>query len=125
MRVTVYPEDLPDRKQVERFAEALRSEYQRAQVVLDPQAVRRLVRRLLAEADALYLDGPYFVLDEEQLAPLWHLFNALDHESYIHTVPMPDTLAQREFLTRGLERAVQAGNPVPDAIWARVEEGTS
>ena len=121
MRVTPFPENYPDRKEIEAFAEALRVEYSRALNVLDPQAVRRLVRRLLTDAGAIYLDGPWFVLDEDRLHPLYHLFALLDFESYIHHVPMPDTAYQREYLTGGLERLVAAGTTVPDEIWARLE----
>lgn len=125
MRVTPFPEGFPDWKEIEKFADALRGEYARALNVLDPQAVRRLVRRMLAGCGAIYLDGPYFVLDVDQLHPLMHLFNLLDYDSYMHTVPMPDTQSQRDFLVHGLERLVEQGNAAPDAIWARLEGATT
>lgn len=89
---------------------------------LDVQAIRRIVRNCLAGAGALYLDGPYFVLDTERLAPLRRLFELLGEDCFMHSVPLPDAQEHRGLLARGIERAVAADTAVDENIWTRLEE---
>jgi hypothetical protein len=110
---------------VQDFARHLQAEYEHGiKGGLDGQAVRRLIRAHLARQGALYLDGPYFVkldaLPSTEL-PLRHLFATLGKDSFMHAVPLPDEDRHREFLVRGLERAVEAGMGIDETLWKLVE----
>lgn len=86
--------------QGEDFANLIRAEYQRGvRGALDSQAIRRVVRSCLAHHKAVYLDGPYFTENGIQCEALGPLFDALGKDSFMHTVPLVDTPAQRAFLT--------------------------
>jgi hypothetical protein len=134
MRVTVFPEQLPDREQVEAFAAELRSEYERALNYLDPQGVRRLVRNYLASVHALYLGGPYFVPHAEHAERLVGLLVDLGGGSVCRVAPLLDEPRQREMLTEMLgvglddgvnEAMLDAYKPlgvVPDALYQRLKE---
>lgn len=81
------------------FAACLRSEYESAvRGAVDTQAIRRIVRAHLAEQGAVYLDGPYFVT--ARCEALEALFEAIGGGSFMHTVPLVDSPAQREFVAR-------------------------
>lgn len=90
MRVTVFPEALPDRGEVEEFAAALRAEYDRALTMLDAQAIRRLVRNFLRSAGALYASGVYLLREETHVQALEDLFQVLGPECEFHAVPLTD-----------------------------------
>lgn len=134
MRVTVFPEALPDRQQVETFANGLRTEYDRALHYLDPQAFRRLVRQYLGSVHALYLSGPYFLREESHTTPLVELFGHLGGGSRCQVVPVVDDPPRREMLSTGLELAVDGGEAsiplvesyvplgvVPETVWKKLE----
>ena len=126
MRVTLVPSIIEQWQQgVTEFAEHLRQAYaQGVKGVLDGQAIRRLIRAHLAKHKALYLDGPYFLQDKdlgEVTAPLVTLFEALGEDSYMHHVPLPDRHRDKEYLARGLERAVKKGEEIDETIWKLVE----
>lgn len=98
MRVTVFPEALPDRPQVEAFAAELRTEYDRALSHLDPQAWRRLLRAYLAEVGAVCLDGPYAVPAADDAERLVRLLDMLGGDSRGYTVPLVDDEPRRQLL---------------------------
>lgn len=123
MRVTVTTTDPLIKQQVEAYANELRTRYSEGVTGhLDAQAVRRLVRRHLARIGALYLGGPYFVLDRDGCEALRPLFDDLGEAGMLHLFPLPDTPEERAFLVQVMERAVRAGNDVDPAIWSRLEE---
>lgn len=100
-RLRVVPATAQYRDQAEDFARYIRAEYDKGvKGALDSQAIRRVIRTHLANQDAIYLDGPYFIKDESQCAGLEGLFDALGEASFMHVVPLLDTPAQREFLAR-------------------------
>jgi hypothetical protein len=103
MRVTVFPEALPDVAQVNAFAGGLRSEYDRALNYLDPQATRRLVRQYLRSAGAVYLDGPYFLKQEAHAVGMERFFNWLGDGGRCHVVPVVDDPRVRQMLSAGTE----------------------
>lgn len=108
------------------YVASLRQQYERGVAgSLDVQGVRRLVRNTLNELGALYLDGPYFVLDTSVLIGLRTLFDRLGQDSFIHTVPLPNEPDQRALIARAIERAVASGATVDDHIWARLEGAQS
>lgn len=105
------------------YVEGLRHKYETGVAgQLDNQAVRRLVRRHLANKKALYLGGPYFTLELEAVTPLRPLFDLLGPESVLHSVPMPNRTEDRLLLTGGIERAMGKGHLVDERIWLRLEE---
>lgn len=109
IRVTAYPDDLPDRAEIEKFAQSLRTEYGRALNYLDPQALRRMLRQYLQHVHALYLAGPYFVPQAEDADRLVTLVSRLGGGSSCHTVPVLDDEKRRAMLTTGLEIAASRG----------------
>jgi len=91
----------PHAEHAQDFAQYVRAEYDRGvKGAVDSQAIRRLIRTHLATHGAVYLDGPYFIENEEQCAGLESLFSALGEGSFMHVVPLLDTPKQREFVTR-------------------------
>lgn len=134
MRVTVFPEGLPDRAEVEAFARELRAEYEKALNYLDPQAMRRLVRQYLASVSALYLQGPYFVPQPTDAERLAELLRRLGGGSTCLTMPVPDVEQARLMLTEGLTALFAANEGtatfiepyvplgvVPEAVWQQLE----
>lgn len=135
MRVTVYPEKLPDREQVETFASELRAEYERALNYLDPQAMRRLVRQYLAFVSALYLNGPYFVPRPDDAERLLELLRRLGGGSQSLTVPVVNDEPRRQMITDGLTALFANGEGtatfiepyvplgvIPEAVWQQLEK---
>lgn len=100
-RLRVVPATAQYREQAEDFARYLRTEYDKGvKGAVDSQAIRRAIRLHLANQEAIYLDGPYYIKDESQCADLEGLFDALGEGSFMHVVPLLDTPKQREFLAR-------------------------
>jgi hypothetical protein len=98
MRVTVYPEQLPDRERIEAFAEDLREEYKRQLDALDPQAVRRMVRAYLTSVDAVYMNGPYFVPNHDDVERLKELLAVVGGGSTTMTIPVVDDEPRRQMI---------------------------
>jgi hypothetical protein len=78
VRATPMPGDLPDREQIESFVKSLRVAYKDALRTIDSQALRRTVRAFLRNADATYMDGPYFVPNEEDAERLSKLLDSVE-----------------------------------------------
>lgn len=111
------------RKPVEAYAETLRNKYDVGIAgQLDDQAVRRLVRNHLAENQALYMEGPYFHLDTDLLAPLYPLFELLGPDSLIHSVPLPDSSENRDLVRRMVERSEARSTAVDARIHRLLQE---
>lgn len=111
-----YPE------QAEQFGQVIREQYDKGvKGALEAQTIRRLVRTYLAERKALYLEGPYFIEYANSVSGLKPLFDLLGEDSYLHSLPVPDTPQQRAFLLRGFDKAIKAGNPVNEPLWNMLE----
>ena len=105
MRVTTIPPLEGWAGPVGEFADQLRFEYEQGvKGVLDDQAIRRLIRAYLTrEQHAVYLDGPWFIEGErgrDARIALEPLFEALGEDSFIHSVPLPDSDYDARFLAR-------------------------
>lgn len=122
-RVSTTRKDIPELQQ---FASQLREDWVTGLGgLLDEQGIRRLARTHVLKR-GLYLDGPYFVRDEETVAPLRLLFTLLEGEGdcFVHSTPMVDTPENRTFLSRGVERAVAAKQQVDEGLWSLLEGST-
>lgn len=124
MRVTPHPpEGAVDQRQIEAFCSELREEYRRALTFLDPQAIRRLVRQYLSTVHALYLDGPYFLPEDEDAERLCDLLERIGGGSTCHVVPVVDDQRRRAMVTTGLEAAAADGDLTPGLIEAYMPLG--
>lgn len=83
--------------QAEDFARFVRAEYDNGvKGALDGQAIRRVVRLILAEEQAVYLGGTYFVEHLQQGEVLRALFERLGDDSFMHVVKLEDTPEHRQ-----------------------------